>query len=246
MKQRSINIILIFFSLGSILFSFFGNYTITSSLTNEDGVVENLTAFFYLIAFIYGLISILKKDFNWLLVTWTILCFIFLGEETSWFQRIFDFSVPAVENINAQGEFNLHNLNIIEGSRLSDGTPGLSYFLSSQNIFRLGFFGYFLILPLAYRLSFFKPILSAIGYKKYNNNFTIIIFFTFVLSFIFTLISPASLNSTLAETREMLYAFFIMIYVITYIMDKKKLSASFLSEFFIKNQSKFHNKDGKL
>ena len=236
MKHRLINIISFIFALGAVLFSFFGDYSIISPLTVEDGIVENLTVFFYLIAFVYGVISIFKKDFTWLLVIWTILCFIFLGEETSWFQRIFNFSVPLVEKINAQGEFNLHNLTIIEGRKLLDGTPSLSYFLSSQNIFRLGFFGYFLILPLARRLSFFRTVTDKIGYKRYNNNFTIIIFFIFVLSFVFTLISSKNLNSPLAETREMLYAFFIMIYITFYIRNNKKKPVNFLFLFFIKTQ----------
>jgi len=211
------------FAFCSILFSFFGNSSFVYSLTREDGIVENFTALFYLIAFIFSLFSIFKRKFTWLSLIWSVLCILFLGEETSWFQRVFDFSVPAVESINAQNEFNLHNLNILEGGSLMNGNIRFTSFFKAQNIFRLGFFGYFLILPLVYRLKFFKGILSKIGYKKTHNAFTLILFSLFILSFTFTLISPANLKSTLTETREMLYAFFIMMYIIAYIWGEKVL-----------------------
>ena len=52
-------------------------------------------------------------------IVWLVLCVLFLGEEVSWFQRVFGYSVPAVEAINSQGEFNLHNIG--NGERFLEG-----------------------------------------------------------------------------------------------------------------------------
>jgi hypothetical protein len=44
---------------------------------------------------------------------------------------------------------------------------------------------------------------------------------TIALSFIFALFSNLQIKSALAETREMLYAFFIFLYVFTFVVSNK-------------------------
>jgi hypothetical protein len=156
-------------------------------------------------------------------ILWVVLCLVFLGEETSWFQRIFDYSIPEVEQINTQNEFNLHNLNMFQGGRLTNSTIKLSDFFKSQNLFRFGFFAYFLAIPLMINIPMVKGLMSKVGYHKPDTGFTLGLLLVFVLSFVFAPFSPSNVRSALAETREMLYAFFIMLYVMAYIWPKRHL-----------------------
>jgi hypothetical protein len=183
-------------------------------LTVEDGFVENLSALFYLIAFVAGVMGIFKikgKEKS-LAIVWTFLCLVFLGEETSWFQRIFQYSVPTIERLSAQQEFNIHNLQNFQGGSLVESVE-LSSFLKSQNLFRMGFFGYFLILPLFTYIPRMKLLLDKIGYRKPEVGFIIALIATFFISFFLVFFASPITKSALAETREMLYAFFIMIYL---------------------------------
>lgn len=100
--------------------------------------------------------NLIKRKRNFFSIVWVVLLILFLGEETSWFQRIFNYSVPSIEGMNAQEEFNFHNLDIFQGGSLLDSDAGWRTLLKSQNLFRLGFFGYFLFLPLLLYIDRFK------------------------------------------------------------------------------------------
>ena len=176
-----------------------------------------------MIGFIVCFIAIFKVERILLPIFWAILCIVFLGEETSWFQRLFHYSVPEVEQINVQNEFNLHNLKMFHGGSLTKSDIGLSDFFTSQNLFRFGFFGYFLAIPLLMYIPKCKGLLLKAGYKKPDTGFTFGLLLVFVLSFIPALYSPSDIKSALAETREMLYAFFIMLYVIICIWPGNKI-----------------------
>ena len=152
--------------------------------------------------------------------------FFFIGEETSWGQRFFHYSVPAVEQMSAQNEFNLHNLEIFQGGHLTNPSIGLSAFLKSQNLFRLGFFSYFLVIPVMMYIPIFKELMSKVGYTMPDKGFTIVLLLVFVLSFVLVPFSSSSIRSSFAETREMLYAFFIMSYVIAYVLPNKTKTTS--------------------
>lgn len=90
--------------------------------------------------------------------------------------------------------------------------------MKSQNLFRMGFFLYFLILPLLVNFPKIKRLVANIGYEKPDNSFTLIILSVVFLSFILAINTPSILvKEALAETREMFYSFFIMIYILTYI-----------------------------
>jgi len=218
-------------SVLSIALVWFGDKSSVLQLTEEDGVIESITAVFYLFGFIIGLITIFKRKRLFFPIIWTILCFLFLGEETSWFQRILNYSVPAVENVSEQNEFNLHNLNVFEGESLFvDGKLNknglIGFFMSSQNMFRLGFFGYFLILPVLLFMSRFNKFMKKIGYVKTDYKFILILCVVFGLSFILAIYSPVDTKMAFAEVREMLYAFFIFMYICVYIWPHYKFNYS--------------------
>lgn len=205
-----------------MLFIWLAEPDFVSRLTREDGEIENLTAFLYLCALIICLMTFLKDRKFYLALIWVFLCFIFLGEETSWFQRLFNYSVPAVEGINAQDEFNIHNLEVFQGGGILGDSFSFKSLLKSQNLFRLGFFGYFLILPLLSFVPKIKSILDRIRYKRPDKRFVLALIIVFVLSFSLAPFVEPLVKSALAETREMLYSFFIMIYALSYIWIPKK------------------------
>jgi len=93
----------------------------------EDGPVENVTAALFGLA-CTGLIvmmfrsPLLREGKGWyrylFLVGWALLMFVFFGEEISWGQRILGFSAPdVVAAANAQNEFNLHNLEVLQTAK---------------------------------------------------------------------------------------------------------------------------------
>ena len=127
-----------------------------------------------------------------------------------------------IEQNNAQNKFNLHNLKAPQGGHLVDSPLRLSSILKSQNRFRIGFFSYFLVLPFLLYIPKIKKLMSKIGYKKPDYRFTLILLLVFLLSFVIALFSSEKVKVSLVETREMLYAFFIMLYVIFYLWREKQ------------------------
>ncbi len=224
MNKKIIGVCVVF-GLAVTLFMWFGNIDFTYDLVVEDGVVETLSALFYLIALILCILTVVKDKRFTLAYIWLFLSLFFLGEETSWFQRILGYSVESVEELNAQNEFNLHNLEIFQGGGLSQGSFNWKAFLKSQNLFRLGFFGYFLILPLLSYWSWLKKILNKIRYERPINYFALGILVVYITSFSFTLLAEDRVERRpLGESREMLYAFFIMVYTFYYIWMKRNTS----------------------
>ncbi len=201
------------FGIIPTLLVWFGNQGPILRLTREDGVIENLSVFFYMIAFVLSLVSAFRSRKVLLPVIWTLLCLIFICEETSWCQRVFDYSIPQIEHMNTQNEVNLHNLNIFQSEKISSPSFELTSLLKSQYLFRYGFFGYFLIAPLLLYNSRISSFASRINYKKPDTLFIAALLTVFILSFVVTLISPQIKRSSLCETREMLYAYFIMLNV---------------------------------
>ena len=143
----------------------------------------------------------------------------------SWFQRYLDYSVPVVENINAQSEFNIHNLNMMQGGQLIDEQGhfqvNFQKIFTSQSLFRMGLFVYFLILPITFLNRNAKSFMVRIGYPNPPALFIIAMWATIALSFIFASFSNLPIKNALAETREMLYAFFIFLYVFTFVVSNK-------------------------
>lgn len=106
--------------IGALLLLFFINKELYIFLSEEDNILENLTALFYCIAGLVLFLSAYKEyrnssSFKNIILTMLLgLFFIFIaGEEISWGQRIFGFDVPeGIKKINEQEEFTIHNLKI--------------------------------------------------------------------------------------------------------------------------------------
>jgi hypothetical protein len=103
-------------------------------LSQEDGIVENCGAAFSLIAACLFLTCYLRSEGHgnssfgvktkrnvWFLGL-AFLMVVAAGEEISWGQRIFSWQTPdAYEELNMQGETNIHNLWFMHGTYV-DGT----------------------------------------------------------------------------------------------------------------------------
>ena len=139
-------IIMISFTLIVVLHIIFGNHYFEPStlamINNEDGIVEYLSAFLFLICSVISIIICFINSDNhnrkMIFIVFAIGFFFCFGEEISWGQRIFHFKTPElIREINAQNETNLHNL--------------LGYF--ADHLFLAGVFFYCVILPLLKTMS---------------------------------------------------------------------------------------------
>jgi hypothetical protein len=212
------------FGAATLLTVWLGNEELIKQVTEEDGLVESLSALFYLAGFTVCLYRIIRKfhgSRKWLYL-WCFLCFIFFGEEISWFQRIFNYTAfPFMENLNAQGEVNIHNLNIFQGGHwieaISSNKFSLKMFLSSQNIFRLCFFIYFLLIPVIVYRGKLIILKNKINFPVPEMRFVITVWPILILSFVLAAFSSELTKASIAETREMFYALFILIYVSTHL-----------------------------
>jgi hypothetical protein len=229
-KRKVLIAVFLIFGLSWLLFLRLGEFSHILHISKEDGPVEYLTASFYLVGFVVGIYSIylIKKTSSpiFLAILWTILCFVFLGEETSWFQRVFNYSVPSVEAASNQNEFNFHNLKIFtEEGMVSEGKvkrkPIVEILASPQNLFRIGFFGYFLLLPIFHFNKKIRSILANIGYLRPSLAMILSMLIVFLFSFALLLFSPLELKPPIAESREMLYALFILTYMVVFIKPRK-------------------------
>lgn len=212
-----------------LLFVWSSDEMLIKKITAEDGPVENLSALFYLFGFALCLFRVftglsVPGRRLWLYL-WCILCFVFFGEEISWFQRLFKYSFPFMENLNAQGEVNIHNLNIFQGGHwikaISSDKYGLKMFLSSQNIFRLGFFIYFLVIPIMMYAGKLNILKKKFGFRVPEARFVITVWSLLIISFVLAGFSEEVIKASIAETREMFYALFILIYIYTHLRPVK-------------------------
>ncbi len=118
-----IRIFILLFSVSIIVYFYIiheKNYSFFVKLSNEDGLVEYLTAIFYLMssltAFLvsFTFLKQTKKIFGILYFLLALGMFFVAGEEISWGQRIFEVSTPEYfSKNNVQNEITLHNLKPI-------------------------------------------------------------------------------------------------------------------------------------
>jgi len=144
---------------GVALLAFFAIWTETDpdSLhvwTKEDGPIESMTSalfgvsclFFALFAWRSRYLKERGGRFYFFAMAWAALMFVFMGEEVSWGQRIFDFDTPeGVKKANLQKEMNIHNLEAMQ-------------------VFMGGKFRYLSIMMLATGLGF--PLLALTAFGK--------------------------------------------------------------------------------
>ena len=83
-------------------------------LKSEDGPLEWMQFIEYALSSLLAFLIFLRqknKDINtfiWLLIAF--LSFLIAGEEISWGERIFGYSIESIKELSMQGETNLHNL----------------------------------------------------------------------------------------------------------------------------------------
>lgn len=129
-------------------------------LTKEDGFFESLGAIFFLLSSFFFFILFWKdksgNNFRFIstkrnifYLFFGIIFFLGFGEEISWGQRIFNFETPnIIKERNFQGEFNIHNLDILMGKDLPDTQKGALNKIGIGRIFQAFWFCYCILIPL--------------------------------------------------------------------------------------------------
>jgi len=129
----------------------------------EDGLFENLTALaFFLTSLAFLILFIRTRKVIHILF---FLLFLFgTGEEISWGERIFHFEVPeSIAAINAQNEFNIHNLKVLSSFDENGIKPGLSRYMTVSAFYLLFCFFYGILLPVFFiRISFIRKLVNRI------------------------------------------------------------------------------------
>ena len=208
----------LFFSL-LIFFVFSVLFFNLAFLMDEDGLVEYLSVLFWGAGIIFSIFLIKIKKNKSVVLVFLIVCFISLGEEISWGQRIFNIQTPEfMADANRQSEINFHNLYVLSGGStwrhfFKTGEFDYRQIIDAQNLFRIGFIVFFIFFPLMITLNIGSKILYGIGYHKPEKNFTIFVSLFLLFSFIITIGKPDEYNHGIQEIREMSYAFFIAVYL---------------------------------
>ncbi|MEL6289949.1 MAG: hypothetical protein AAFQ42_04510 [Pseudomonadota bacterium] len=199
-----------------------GDLTFVQTLTSEDHLIENLSVVAFAVGLVCCVVALSRRRYRLTAGLWAVLCLLFIGEETSWFQRLLNYEVPAVEAINSQGEFNLHNLDILHGGRGrtligEDGALAMdpARLLSSQSLFRIGFFGYFLIIPLLLFVPAFARLARRIGLPPFDLRMLALLGLLIVATVVLTLMVAPDRRLAVAECREFLFALTIAFYAST-------------------------------
>lgn len=120
----------------------------------EDGFFEYLTAILFLIASGFFLFTFrVYQNIYFLLLA--LIFFFGFGEEISWGQRILGFSTPStLANINVQKEFTFHNIELFNTVDLNQHSKtGFYNFITVNILFKVFWFCYGILLPLAYMLN---------------------------------------------------------------------------------------------
>ena len=190
---------------------------IVDAYDRESGWVELISALFYLagcVICVYRLVT--KTPYNRpYLYLWAGLCFVFFGEETSWLQHIIGYGTPeAIGEINVQNEFNLHNL--LEAGSWHDmwtrGKLDYTVFLNTTTLFRVGFFSYFLLVPVLMHAGFFGKARRKLKFPLPTIGFIVSLSVTMAMSalgYYFNI----GLRMDITEARELYYALYVMLYV---------------------------------
>jgi hypothetical protein len=185
---------------------------------DENGPIELSTAIFYLAGFgvaALGLARTRGMERAYFAI-WALLCMMFFGEETSWLQHQLGYATPeTAASWNAQGEFNLHNLNVFQGGELfgARGEVGWTSLLKSQHFFQLGFFAYFLVLPAITLMPRGAALISMLRLPYPGWRLLAAIWLPIGLSIVLTAFAENSTKPVIAETREMIYALSILAFL---------------------------------
>jgi len=185
--------------------------SLATSLTEESGIVETATmALFAGASLLCAYFAFqTKAPLRYYFLLWAVLSLVFCGEEISWGQHWLGFGTPELLSSNVQGEANLHNLPWLTPRVVE----GLGDFITSQGAFYVGFFAYFLLLPLAFRWRPTGVLLDRLKFPTLHGELLITIWLPIVLSFVLALVTQAGpTRDALTELREFYFAFSIFLY----------------------------------
>lgn len=141
---------------------------------------------------------------------WAVLCVLFFGEEVSWGQRWFGYETPELLSSNYQGEANIHNLPWLTPRVVEDPSD----LITTQGLFYLGFFVYFLAIPVGIWL--LKPLRrfsQRFGFPRITAALFAAIWLPLIASFVLAaLMAFGPSREALTETRELHFALSILSY----------------------------------
>lgn len=194
---------------------------IVGRFDSERGPVEMLSGLFFLAASVvcvWRLVTGARQDRAWLYL-WAAACFLFFGEETSWMQHVFGFSTPeSIEAVNYQQEFNLHNLDALKSGSwhefLTTGKFDYRILLGASTWFRVGFFGYFVLLPVLMHAGLLRGVRERFRIPLPSVRLVCWLCATLGLSLLSSAFYP-EYRMEITEAREMYNALFILLYVVT-------------------------------
>ena len=203
---------------------------VSRMLLGEDGIVEIASAGFYLVGLVFA-VHLARRTAGWSRVhwaAWALFCVIFFGEETSWLQHWLGFETPeGVKALNAQSEFNLHNLKALTADAHVINPEGKSFswkmLLSSQNLFQVGFTLYFLLLPALMLKDYFRRLAVRLGFPEINWRFVVMVWIPLIVSVGLTAAyrNDSLRKALIAETREMFFAFTIALLIVSAFAARK-------------------------
>jgi hypothetical protein len=193
--------------------------------SDELSPVQQLTALAYLTGACVALYAAFHSRHlrRWFFIAWVLICVLCLGEETSWLQSYVQYSTPGVvEENNAQGEFNLHNLDFAQGShedRLKN-VDSLGSLISSgtlwrpDRMFQYFFLAVFGLYPLLNRIGRISRFTTSQQLPCPGPRLLLLIWSPVVVSSILILASSGDVVHALEEMREMFYAMAMAVFLL--------------------------------
>lgn len=207
------------------LFVFFAGPETSAPLwLGERSPVELLTAAFYAFGTVVAIVAVFRgRHFLRLFFgVWAFFCIMFFGEETSWLQHYLNYKTPdVVAEENSQGEFNLHNLEFVQGEQ-SDRLKGQvenilnpRTLLNSDRLFQYFFILWFAIYPILCQRGPLSRFASNRQLPYPGPRLLFFVWYPTLLCTLLIFLSHGPLAHGLNETREMFYALAIAGFVWT-------------------------------
>ena len=204
--------------------NFFLDVESAFKLNDEDGFIESFTAIsFFLTAVIFLILFIRTRA---VILIFFVLAFIFgAGEEISWGQRLFGFETPeSIESVNAQREFNLHNLNVFNSVDEEGHKQGISRFFGFNTLFFLFCLAYGILLPLMMKIGFVRNIVERIKLPVpplILGVFFLINYLLFKALSVLNVVEGSSIHfsSVIDESKELGWAIVFLLIAIAFLKD---------------------------